>query len=105
MEVNKKDLKGLSQKSITKIINQISEEERKRLSLPEPELSDIEMDILKEIAKGYSRRHLERVVKLYAKIHNTLVSYQSITAKLIRKFEATTLAHVVYKAMKIGLIE
>lgn len=105
MEINKEDLKGLSKKSLAEIVNKISEEERKRFSLPEPELSDIELDVLKEIARGYSRRHLERVVKLYAKIHNTIVSYQSITAKLMRKFEAATLAHVVYKAMKTGIIE
>lgn len=78
----------------------INEIERKRYSLPDINLTDTEIEVLKAIVQGRNRNEMD------AALHaNNLSSYNSYVYKLMDKFEAFTLAHVVYKAMKMGIID
>ncbi len=84
-----------------KVSKNITEIERKRYSLPDPNLTDLEFEILQGIAEGRSFDEMQNAIKL----HSTNDSYNAVVKRLLRKFEAFTLAHVVFKAIKIGLLK
>lgn len=90
----------LAKNYIEKAINDLKEIERKRKSCPNIELTDMEFEVLVGIANGRSSEEVEKAIHLYTKNE----CYNSVVRCLFRKFEAFTLAHVVYKAMKKGIL-
>ncbi len=76
------------------------ETERKRKSCPNIKLTDMEFEVLVGIANGRSSEEISRAISLYKENE----CYSSIVRCLFRKFEAFTLAHVIYKAMKAGIL-
>lgn len=93
--------KLISEIYIENSIKKIKEIERKRNSLPNVNLTDIEFEILIGISQGRKKDELEKALSLYSK---RTVSYNSVVHSLFKKFEAVTLAQVIYKAMKTGII-
>ena len=55
---------------------------------------------MKGIAEGRNFDELDNAIKFYAKND----SYHSLVKRLLRKFEAFTLAHVVCKAILSGIL-
>lgn len=70
-----------------------------------PELTELEGCVLAAIADGRVKKELEDAINLYATKHDYKDSYNAIVRRLMTKFDAFTLAHVIYKAMKVGIIE
>lgn len=81
--------------------NCIEELERKRVSYPKPRLTSIEREVLTGLAQGRSMEELDNAIRLYSKKK----SYHTIVRSLFKKFEAFTLSHVVYKALKVGILK
>ncbi len=90
---------------LKKLVNALEKEDRMRRRYPEPELTLIEANVLAAIADGRVKKELETAINLYAAKHDYKDSYNAIVRRLMAKFEAFTIAHVVYKAMKVGIIE
>lgn len=105
MTLDAKRLRKAQKATLESIMRDIDEKERKRRSLPKPELSEIEYGMLISISEGRSKDEIDGTIKFYASTHNYRDSYNSLTRRLINKFEANTLAQVIYKAMKVGIIE
>lgn len=85
-----------------KAIEHVSTIERKRHSLPVVKLAELEKEILNAIAQGRTRKEIEAAMNLHGLEY---CSYTSKASSLMRKFEAFTLAHTIYKAMKAGLVK
>ena len=69
-------------------------EERKRYSLPIVNLTFIESEVLKGIVQGRKVNELNSAIKMIS-IND---SYYGVIKRLMKKFEANSLAQVVYKA-------
>ena len=98
MTERKRLLKLITKNYIENALNEIEEIERK--SCPKVKLTNIELEALIGISQGRNRTEVEAAIK---SINNT-DSYASLVTRLFRKFEAFSLAHVVYKAVKMGII-
>jgi len=86
-------------------VKELDKEYKKRFTYPTPELSELELLILSAVAHGWTKYDLEPAIKTYAAEHNHKDSYNSISARLMNKFQAYTLAHAVYKAIKAGILD
>ena len=87
-------------------LNEISEIERKRRSCPDVKLTDVEFEVLVGIAQGRNKAEINKAIELVGeKIPYCKDSYNAVMVRLFKKFEAFTLAHVVYKAMKMGILK
>lgn len=101
MQKTKMLSKKMAKDYIDKVLRQMTEKEHQRHSLPKPELSDLEFEVLVGISQGRSSEEIDNAIKKYEE----QTCYNSIVRKLFKKFEAFTIAHVVYKAMKVGLLD
>lgn len=93
--------KKMAKDYIDKVLKQIEEKEHQRQSLPKPELTDLEFEVLVGISQGRSNEEINNAIKKYEE----KTCYSAVVRKLFRKFEAFTIAHVIYKAMKVGLLD
>ena len=100
MTERKRLLRLITKNYIENALTEIEEIERKRKSCPKVELTNIELEALIGISQGRNRTEVEAAIKSI----NNADSYASLVTRLFRKFEAFTLAHVVYKAVKMGII-
>lgn len=91
------DGQGIIEKSFIKVNRQ--EYKRRNMLMP-VKLTEIEYNVLLGLVEGRSYYELESGIKL----NNPKDSYSIIEDRLKIKFEAFTLAHVVYKAVKLGLV-
>lgn len=91
--------KNIEETYIKKAVKRISEIERKRYSLPDVELTELELDTLVAIAEGRNRSEIDKAIR---KI-NKFSSFQGVSQRIIRKFEAFTLVHAACKAVKLGI--
>lgn len=82
------------------IIKNIRQEEGKRHSFPNVELSEIELDVLNGIAQGRSVKEITASLKL----RNKYYTFYSVSNIILNKLEAFTLPHAVSKAIRMGLI-
>ena len=89
--------KNIEETYIKKAVKRISEIERKRYSLPDVELTELELDTLVAIAEGRNRSEIDKDI-------NKFSSFQGVSQRIIRKFEAFTLVHAACKAVKLGIL-
>ena len=102
MELKDEIIGKLAEPLIEEVKKAISEEERKRKSLPKIQLNTLEIEFLIGVANGRSTKELNTAIQLCTHGEQT---YNTIYNKLLRKLEADTLAHTLYKAMKLGYIK
>lgn len=94
--------KERADEQLKRAMHRISEMERKRMSLPDVKLTNVEREVLVGIVNGRSKEELDKLLNLSAKTNG---SYRSIIARLLIKFEAFSVPHIVYKAMKMDIIQ
>lgn len=97
MRYNVKMKKEIIEKAIIKV----NKKELKRRNMPMPvELTEIEHDFLLGLIEGRNHKELQAGIKL----NNQRDSYNAVLYRLRKKLDALTLSHVVYKAVKLGLV-
>lgn len=101
MDTKDEILKFLAKPINEEVQENISEEERMRWSLPKIKLSEIELEFIKGIATGRSRKELDVAIKLST---NERFTFNSMKNNLLIKFEAFTLPHIVFKAIIMGFL-
>ena len=82
------------------IIKEIRQEEGKRYSLPNVEMSEMELDVLQGLSQGRSIKEITASLKLYNKYY----TFYSVSKVILNKLEAFTLPHAISKAIKMKLI-
>ena len=92
--------KAISKAYIDKAMRNITEKERKRYSLPEVELTEIEYDTMVALAQGRAVNEIEEAIKRL----DSNLSYLMITKHIMYKLEAFNMVHATYKAIKLGII-
>lgn len=91
----------MSKDYIDNAMKKIQDNENKRHSLPNVQLTEVELEILKGIAQGRNSNELNKAIQ-----HNKInTCYNSVIHVLLKKFEAYTIAHVIYKAMKMKILD
>ncbi len=105
MDINTQASEKLNEPDSTEDDKKLNERERMRHSKPRLKLSLIEVQVLLELAQGRSDKELDGIIKHYDVQGELCGSYTDIVKRLMKKFEAFTIAHLVYKAMKMGIIE
>ncbi len=96
----------LTQNFVQQALININEQERRRTSCPDVTLTDLEFEVLVGITQGRNKNELnEAIENSENKISYAKDSYNALAIRLFQKLEARTMPQVVYKAMKIGLIE
>ncbi len=93
--------KTITEETIKKAKTEIDEIERKRYSLPKVELKEIEVDTLIALAQGRKIKDIDLAIQRIDKC----LTYYSIVHILMRKFEAFTMSHVMYKAIVMGIVK
>lgn len=102
MDIKSEIINKLAEPVIDATKEQISEKERKRYSLPKIKLSEIELEFIKGLAEGRTKKELDVAVQLYTKGKFT---YNSMKNHLLDKFEAFTPTHIVFKALEMGFLQ
>jgi len=88
-------------KIIEKIIATVSMVECKRRNMPDPQLTELELGVLKGISEGRNLDEIQSAIKL----NNPNDSYHRVVHRLMKKLDSFTLAHAVYKAVKLDLVK
>ena len=92
---------GNGQGIIEKAVISVDKEEHKRRNVLMPvELTELEFNVLLGLMEGRSYYEIQVGVKLI----NPKDSYGRVIERLKKKFDAFTPSHVVYKAIKMGLV-
>ncbi len=102
MNLHEEILKTLAKPIINGSIETVSEEEIKRLSLPEVQLNELEQEFLKGLATGRTDDEMAQAVKLYT---NDRLTYNAVKNLLLNKFEANSMPHLIFKACKMGYLK
>ena len=104
MKVKKKVIKSTekndNQEVIEKAVVAVNRQEDKRWNMLMPELTELEYNVLLGLVEGRSIHEIRVGIKL----SNPKDSYNTVVKRLQRKLNAFTLAHAVYKAVKLGLV-
>lgn len=87
-------------KIIEKVVITVNMQEQKRWNMPVPDLTELELGVLQGIIEGRNSDE----IKIAIKQNDPKDSYHSVVHRLRRKLDAFTLAHAVYKAVKLGLV-
>lgn len=82
-------------------IKRISEIETRRHSLLKPQLTEVELGVLIGLAQGRQHTEINRAIKLISRKD----TYNSVTQRLLHKFEASSFPHLIYKAISSGVLE
>jgi len=69
-----------------------------------PNLSNLEFETLIAIANGKTKEEIEIGIKNHNMKYYYTDSYTALTKRILKKLEARTLAHAIYKAMKNNII-
>ncbi len=105
MKVKKKSAKTTKKKKeqgiIEKAIIAVDRKEYKRRNMLMPvELTELEFNVLLGLVEGRSYYEIQVGIKL----NNPKDSYDNVIKRLKNKFDAFTPSHIVYKAVKLGLV-
>lgn len=68
-------------------------------------MTELEQSVLMAISDGRVKKEMDGIIRFMAEREHKVESYYSVTRSLMKKFDAFTIAHVIYKAMKVGIIE
>lgn len=105
VKINERKFEQMCKEAIEKFAKILDEEARKRQCYPIPALTDLEHSVLLAIADGRVEKELEGPIRFLAEREGRTESYSSITRTLLEKFDAFTILHVIYKAMRVGIIK
>lgn len=93
----KSDRQGIYEKAVSAV----DKEEYKRRNMLIPvELTELEFNVLLGLVEGRSYYEMQTGIRLI----NPKDSYGRVIERLKKKFDAFTPSHVVYKAIKMGLV-
>lgn len=94
-----------TEKKIQKAITKINALEAKRYSLPEVELTEMEINILQAIAEGRNKTEIDEALSYYQINPYVKISYCRTITILQNKFDALNLSNTIYKATKMGIVK
>ena len=93
--------KILEENYIKDVIEKINKTERRRHSLPDVELSELEFDTLIAIAQGRVVAEIDAAIKRI----DVYQSYNSVSRRIIYKLQANNMPHALCKAIAMKLIK